>query len=243
MKQQPSQPSPPRTGLAAAALFALCAMPGLAHALTETEPLDMVYQQAPEQEQRPNGPPVETLRAPQGCKLYLPAIEDARNNQVYAGNLTLMLPTVHATPRTVESLRSGDAGMWTRDALLSTKRYGFQPVVGAAASSASAASDPARQVSAVVALRLAHAWSAGLNLVSHVVLKVNYRLPGGAVATRLYHGMGTRTNWASGNGEFMSVLNLGMEEAVRSMAIDAAALCEGKPLPAPAPASGPATAP
>ena len=232
MKQQPSQPSPPRTGLAAAALFALCAMPGLAHALTETEPLDMVYQQAPEPEQRPNGPPVETLRVPQGCKLYLPAVEDARNNQVYVGNLTLMMPTVHATPRTVESLRSGDAGIWTRDALLSTRRYGFQPVVGAAASSASAASDPARQVSAVVALRLAHAWSAGLNLVSHVVLKVNYRLPGGEMATRLYHGMGTRTNWASGNGEFMSVLNLGMEEAVRGMATDAAALCEGKALPA-----------
>jgi hypothetical protein len=247
--KQPSQPRIPRTDLAAAALFALCAMPGLAHALTESEPLDMVYQQAPEQEQRPNGPPVETLRAPQGCKLYLPAIEDARNNQVYAGNLTLMLPTVHATPRAVESLRSGDAGMWTRDALLSTRRYGFQPIVGAAASapspaaSAAAASASARQVSAVVALRLAHAWSAGLNLVSHVVLKVNYRLPGGAMATRLYHGMGTRTNWASGNGEFMSVLNLGMEEAVRGMATDAAALCEGKPLPAPASASGPAAAP
>lgn len=224
------QSSQPRTGLAAAALFALCALPGFAQAVTESEALDMVYQQAPEQEQRPNGPPVETLRAPQGCKLYLPAVEDARNNQVYVGNLTLMMPTVHATPRTVESLRSGDAGMWTRNALLSTQRYGFQPTVGAPV-----AATGARQVSAVVALRLAHAWSAGLNLVSHVVLKVNYRLPGGEMATRLYHGMGTRTNWASGNGEFMSVLNLGMEEAVRSMATDAAALCEGKPLPAPAP--------
>jgi len=224
------QPSQLRAGLTAVALLALCAMPGSALAVTESEPLDMVYQQAPEQEQRPNGPPVETLRAPQGCKLYLPAIEDARNNQVYAGNLTLMMPTVHATPRAVESLRSGDAGMWTRDALLSTRRYGFQPVVGAPVAAAGA-----RQVSAVVALRLAHAWSAGLNLVSHVVLKVNYRLPGGEMATRLYHGMGTRTNWASGNGEFMSVLNLGMEEAVRSMATDAAVLCEGKPLPAPAP--------
>ncbi|MGF6350642.1 hypothetical protein [Variovorax sp. W2I14] len=225
------RPSQPRTGLAAAFLFALGAMSGLAQAVTETEPLDMVYQQAPEPEQRPNGPPVETLRVPQGCKLYLPAIEDARNNQVYVGNLTLMMPTVHATPRAVESLRSGDAGMWTRGALLSTQRYGYQPIVGAPA----AAAGP-RQVSAVVALRLAHAWSAGLNLVSHVVLKVSYRLPGGEVATRLYHGMGTRTNWASGNGEFMSVLNLGMEEAVRSMATDAAALCDGKPLPAPAPA-------
>ena len=45
------RPSQPRTGPAAAFLFALCAMPGLAQAVTETEPLDMVYQQAPEPEQ------------------------------------------------------------------------------------------------------------------------------------------------------------------------------------------------
>lgn len=231
---KPSSPLlSPHGRIAAAVLSALCALPGLAHALTESEPLDMVYEQAPEPEQRPNGPPVQVLRVPQGCMLYLPTIEDARNNQVYAGNLTLMLPTVHATPRTVESLRSGDAGMWTRTALLSTRRYGFQPVVGAPAPAPASAAAP--QVSAVVALRLAHAWSAGLNLVSHVVLKVSFRLPDGETATRLYSGMGTRTNWASGNGEFMSVLNLGMEEAVRSMASDAAALCEGKPLPPPVP--------
>ena len=212
-----------------AALFALCALSGSSHALTEGEPLDMVYEQAPEPAQRPNSPPVESLRAPQGCTLYLPAIEDARSNQVHAGHLTLMMPTVHATPRSVQSLRSGDAGAWTRDALLSTRRYGFRTIAGAPVAPAAA-----RQATAVVALRLAHAWSAGLNLVSHVVLKASYRLPGGEVATRLYHGMGTRANWASGNGEFMSVLNLGMEEAVRSMAADAAALCEGRPLPAPA---------
>ncbi|MDQ0588065.1 hypothetical protein [Variovorax paradoxus] len=211
------------------ALFALCAVSGTAHALTEGEPLSMRYEPAPDQAQRPNAPPVESLRAPQGCTLYLPTIEDARSNQVHAGHLTLMLPTVHATPRSVQSLRSGDAGAWTRDALLSTGRYGFRTVAGAPVSPAAA-----RQATAVVALRLAHAWSAGLNLVSHVVLKASYRLPGGEVATRLYHGMGTRANWASGNGEFMSVLNLGMEEAVRGIAADAAALCEGKPLSAPA---------
>lgn len=212
-----------------AALLALCALSGSSHALTEGEPLDMVYEQAPEPAQRPNSPPVESLRAPQGCTLYLPMIEDARSSQVHAGHLTLMMPTVHATPRSVQSLRSGDAGAWTRAALLSTRRYGFRTIASAPAAPAAA-----RQATAVVALRLAHAWSAGLNLVSHVVLKASYSLPGGEVATRLYHGMGTRANWASGNGEFMSVLNLGMEEAVRGMAADAAALCEGRPLPAPA---------
>jgi len=214
---------------AAAALSALCAVPGISHALTESEPLSMVYEQAPEPVQRPNGPPVESLRVAPGCMLYLPKIEDIRSNKANAGNLTLMMPTVHATPRSMQSLRSGDAGVWTRDALLSAKRYGFGAVAGAPASP-----DAARQVTAEVALRLAHAWSAGLNLVSHVVLVVRYRLPGGEAVSRQYHGMGTRTNWTSANGEFMSVLNLGLEEAVRGMAIDAAALCDGRPLPEPA---------
>ena len=223
MKPQQQQ----RAAMAAAALSALCAMPGISHALTESEPLSMVYEQAPEPAQRPNGPPVESLRVAPGCMLYLPKIEDTRSNKANAGNLTLMMPTVHATPRSVQSLRSGDAGAWTRDALLSAKRYGFGTVAGAPASP-----DAARQVTAEVALRLAHAWSAGLNLVSHVVLEVSYRLPGSAVVSRQYHGMGTRTNWASGNGEFMAVLNLGIEEAVRGMSTDAAALCEGQLLPA-----------
>lgn len=229
------QPHKFRTAAAAFSAFcAFCALPGLSHAMTESEPLSMVYEQAPEPEQRPNSPAVEVLRVPQGCTLYLPKIEDVRSNKANAGNLTLMMPTVHATPRTMQSLKSGDAGAWTRDALQSARRYGFQTVLGAPASPAAA-----RQVTAEVRLRLAHAWSAGLNLVSHVVLQVSFRLPGGEVVTRQYHGMGTRTNWASGNGEFMSVLNLGMEEAVRSMAADAGALCEGRPLPPPpGPAAG-----
>lgn len=219
----------PRQGLAiATTLAALCTMPTFSHAVTESEPLSMVFEPAPEPAERPNSVPVASLRLARGCTLYLPSIEDARSNKANAGNLTVMLPTVHATPRSVQSLRSGDATGWTRGALQSTSRYGFQTVLGTPPARAGA-----RQVTADVALRLAHAWSVDLNLVSHVVLKVNYRLPGGETVLRQYHGMGTRTNWASANGEFMSVLNLGLEEAVRGMASDAAALCDGLPLPAP----------
>ncbi|MGJ7557946.1 hypothetical protein ACSFBX_12960 [Variovorax sp. RB2P76] len=211
------------------ALAALCALPGLSRAVTESEPLPMVFEASPEPAERPDGAPVATSRLVRGCTLYLPAVEDLRSNKANAGNLTVMLPTVHATPRSVQSLRSGDAMAWTRGALQSTRRYGFQPVLGAPAVNGGTG-----QVTADVALRLAHAWSAGLNLVSHVVLQVSYRLPEGKTAMRQYHGMGTRTNFASGNGEFMSVLNLGLEEAVRGMALDAVALCDGKPLPEPA---------
>jgi hypothetical protein len=64
------------------------------------------------------------------------SIEDARSNKANVGNLTVMLPTVHATPRSVQSLRSGDAAAWTRGALQSTSRYGFQPVPSAPPASA-----------------------------------------------------------------------------------------------------------
>jgi hypothetical protein len=213
------------------ALCLLGALPGLARAVTESEPLPMVFETAPEASasaERPESAAAAPVRLVRGCTLYLPRIEDARSNKANVGNLTVMLPTVHATPRSVQSLRSGDATAWTRGALLSTSRYGFRPVAAAAPGSAGPG-----QVTADVALRLAHAWSVDLNLVSHVVLKVGYRLSGGQTVLRQYHGMGTRTNFASGNGEFMTVLNLGLEEAVHGMALDAAALCDGKPLPEP----------
>ncbi|MFH0134476.1 hypothetical protein ACGLHS_29985 [Variovorax sp. VaC1] len=217
--------------VAVAALSVFCFLPGLAHALTEEEPLGMVFEPSPVPAERADGSPVmsQPQQLARSCTLYLPRIEDTRSNKANAGNLTLMMPTVHATPRSVQSLRSGDGVAWTRGALQSMSRYGFQTVLGAPP----AAPVGTPQVTAEVALRLAHAWSTDLNLVSHVVLQVSYRLPGGESALRQYHGMGTGTNWVNGNGEFMSVLNLGLEEAVRRMASDAALLCEGKPLPPP----------
>jgi len=227
--------TPPCHAWRPAAFGALCvigAVPGMSHALTETEPLPMVYEAAPEPAERPNSTPAPVLRVASGCTLYLPKIDDMRLNKANVGNLTLMLPTLHATPVKVQSIRAGgDPVEWARSALQSARRYGLQ-----VASTAPPSTGAARQVTADVALRLAHSWSSGLNLVSHVVLQASYRMPGAEPVVRQYHGMGTRANWASGNGEFMSVLNLGLEEAVRGLATDVAALCDGKPLPARAPA-------
>ncbi|MDN6884098.1 hypothetical protein QMO14_10875 [Variovorax sp. CAN2819] len=218
-----------------AALSALCmlgATPGTSQALTETEPLPLIYEAAPEPSERPNSTPAPALRVTSGCTLYVPRIDDTRLNKANVGNLTLMMPTLHATPVKVQSIRAGgDPVGWTRGALQSASRYGLQ-----VASATLPSTGAGRQVTADVALRLAHSWSSGLNLVSHVVLQASYRMPGNEPVVRQYHGMGTRANWASGNGEFMSVLNLGMEEAVHGLVVDVAALCDGKPLPARAPA-------
>jgi len=203
----------------------------LAHAVDENEPLSMVFESSPEPGQRPDEAPVPAFRIAQRCTLFVARVDDIRRNKSHMGNLTRMLPTVHATPRRVESLRGGDAVPWVRDALLATRRYGFDTL----AEAPPAAGLARRQLGAEVSLRLAHAWSVDLNLVSHVAIKVDYRLPGGATVSRQYHGMGTRANWASANGEFMTVLNLGLEEAVRGMVNDAERLCDGRPLPPEAP--------
>ena len=208
---------------ASIAAFA-CLTPGLALALTDTEPLTMVYEEAPAPAARPNGPPPQQrIAMVQACTMYLPKIADARTNPSYAGNSTFILASMGASPLFVQSAKSGDGVAWTRGALTSSfKSYGFRVAEGAPAT----AEEP-RKVAANVSLRLAHAWSAGLNLVSHVVLNVSYATPGGEI-TRQYHGMGTRINWNGGNGEYMAVLNLGMDEALRTFATDAALLCDGK---------------
>ena len=204
-------------------------LPCLAHAFDAAEPLDMVYMApvASAATQRPNGPPVpDAVQLARNCTLYLGKIEDLRSNP---GTVGALMFGIHS-PMYVESIRSGDVVKWTHQALESTRAVGFQPQDGAAP-----ASDAGNQVGAAFGLRLAHAWSAGLNLVSHVVLQASFQTPDGPV-TRRYHGMGTIGNWNNGNGEYMTVLNAAMANAVQNFATDAGKLCTDKRALAPAPA-------
>ena len=209
------------------ALLAALVLPCMAHAFTDTEALSMVYEVSPAPAPRPNAPPVKPpVQLTSSCTLSLGKLEDARASKTYAVNIAPMFPRVNATPIGMVSLKSGDTAGWMRSALESTQRYGFRTTL------ASAGEAPvARQVGVDASLRLAHAWPAGMNLVSQVVMRVTFRTPAGE-QTRDYHGMDAKTNWAGGNGEFMTVLNLSMEKVVAELAIDAAQLCDGKPLPA-----------
>ncbi|MEJ8854795.1 hypothetical protein WKW79_09470 [Variovorax robiniae] len=203
-------------------------LPCLAHAFDAAEPLNMVYMApvAAPTTQRPNGPPVAdtTAQLARNCALFLGPIEDLRSNP---GTVGALMFGIHA-PMVVESIRSGDVVKWTHQALESTRAMGFQPQDGAAPTA-----DTSNQVGASFGLRLAHAWSAGLNLVSHVVLQASFQTPDGPV-TRRYHGMGTIGNWNNGNGEYMTVLNAAMANAVQSFATDAGKLCTDRRAFAPA---------
>lgn len=217
-----------------ALLAALCAFPAVSYALSPEEPLDMIFEQpaAPRATSIANTsgvvdvPEAELLRLSRPCTLLVTGVDDLRRNKDFVGNSTFMFVGTGATPIFMQSLRSGDAGKWTRSAIGSLQRYGFQVQDGAPAPELAV-----NQISAKVGLRLAHTWATpGFNLVSHVVLKVNYLTPSGPVE-REYHGMGSRMNGYNGNSEYMTALNRGIDEALKGIAVEGGALCAGRPLP------------
>lgn len=207
------------------ALVVCLSLPLAAHALTDDEPLPMRYEE-PVQAGAPASPgtpgAANAVRLVNGCALYVTQVEDLRRYPEYVGNVSFAMPGPLSTPLFMQSIRGASGRDWTVEALKTLKGRGFQPYIGEKPAGAGTAL-------AVVAvdLQLAHTWSAGLNLLSHVVLRARYP-NGGSEDVRHYHGLGTKLNWANGNGEFMTTLNHAMTEALSGLAADAASVCAGQ---------------
>jgi hypothetical protein len=206
-------------------------LPLAAHALTDDEPLPMRYE-APIQAgaPSPSGMPGQagTPRLVDGCALYVTRVEDLRRYPEYVGNVSFAMPGPLSTPLFMQSIRGAGGREWAMEALKTLSTQGFQPRIGETPAAPAGA-----QAVAAVELKLAHTWSAGLNLLSHVVLRVRYQ-NGGVEDVRHYHGLGNKLNWANGNGEFMTTLNHAMTAALAAFAADAASVCAGRTLAAPA---------
>jgi hypothetical protein len=202
-------------------------LPLAAHALTDDEPLPMRYEapiQPGGQSSTPGAGPASTSRLVDGCALYVTQVEDLRRYPEYVGNVSFAMPGPLSTPLFMQSIRGAGGREWAMEALKTLTAQGFQPRIGETPTTPASA-----QAVAAVELKLAHTWSAGLNLLSHVVLRVRYQ-NGGTEDIRHYHGLGSKLNWANGNGEFMTTLNHAMTEAVAAFAVDAASVCAGRQL-------------
>jgi len=179
--------------------------------------LSMTYEEEASSTQRgPNDPP--TAVAPPslgGCRLPVRKMEDIRSNKTSAGAWVFALATPSGVPLTGSSLTTGGDGQaWLASAIASLRPMGLMLQAGAAEG-------------VDVQLRLAHAWSGGMNLHSHVVLQAVYPTPSG-LQTRRYHGMATKLNWVNGAGEFMTTLNMGMTDALSAFAADLQRMCKGE---------------
>jgi hypothetical protein len=187
-------------------------------ALTETEPLSMVYEEP--EAKAPSGPHQNAiptaagpLRVP-GCSLRLGKLEDARRNKETVGAGVFMVEALPgAVPLFTASLLSGDGLKWLDGAIRTLPRSGIAVREGEAGG-------------ADVALKLAHAWNGGMNLLSHVVLETSTRA-GDAKDVKRYHGFGIKLNWAGGNGEYMTALNIAMADALRAYVDDLQRGCAG----------------
>lgn len=217
------------------AFWVLLSLPLAVHALTDDELLPMRYEE-PVQAGASPAPGVpgsaNVPRMVEGCSLYVTGVEDLRRYPDYVGNVSFAIPGPLSTPLFMQSIRGASGRDWTIEALQSLKVRGFQPHIGEKPPGPGKA-----QVVLAVELKLAHTWSAGLNLLSHVVLRVRHQ-NGEAEDIRHYHGLGTKLNWANGNGEFMTTLNQAMTEALVALAGDAASACAGRGLAAPAVSGG-----
>lgn len=209
--------------LARVAASAACMLPLASHALSE-DPLTMVYEAPYVVHRDAAGRPMTP--APLVAKTCAVAVQlaDIRTNKATLGSTTFMLGMTDSTPIVMQSIRGGDGLPWLRGAVLALQTQGFN----VAENAANAGPAP---LGIDVQLRLAQAWSEGVNLASTVIVEARYRAATGDV-TRMYIGQGMNANWANGNGEFMSVLNAAMSDAVTLMAKDAATLCEGRTLAA-----------
>lgn len=213
----------------------LLLLPLAAHALTDDEPLPMRYEEPIQAgaQSSPSAPSLATTSRPiDGCALYVTQVADVRRYPEFVGNVSFAMPGPLSTPLFMQSIRGTGGRDWAIEALKTLSTRGFQPRIG------ETPPVPANlQAVVAVDLKLAHTWSAGLNLLSHVVLRVRYQ-KGGAEDIRHYHGLGTKLNWANGNGEFMTTLNHAMTDALSAFAGDAASVCAGRNLTTPAAIGG-----
>lgn len=156
---------------------------------------------------------VEEVARLEGCALAISRVDDVRTDKDTVGVRIVAPSTIFSIPIYGESLRGGDAQPWLEGALRASKL----PVQPSTA-----------QANAVnVSLRLAHAWSAGLNLNAHVVLLAD--IPG-APSVRRYHGFGGKVNGMGLDSEYVQTLNLAMRDALMQMGADLQKACRGAAL-------------
>lgn len=200
----------------------LLLMPLSSHALDET-PLSMVYEVT--QPRRPSNPgslepppAVSLLPRLDECRLALRGIDDVRPNKESAGAMILMMDgPVWAVPLLAASVRTGDGRSWLKGGV------NWLATAGLATQSA------APQEGVDVALRLAQTWTGGMNIHSHVVLQVSYPQSGDRKVRR-YHGFASKLNGFASNSEFMTTLNMGLQDALQQFAKDLERACKGETL-------------
>lgn len=201
----------------------LAMLPGLALAQSEIKPLRLIYEAQEAPRQLPNVPSQAGSSSPQvlPCRFRVNTVSDLRRNTTTLGASVFMFGHSGGTPLGGMSIVSGDAVEWINSAIKAHLGAGLDlPPPGGAGSPAGID----------IGVRLAHVWTADLNMNAHVVIEVSNlgTRPPGAVARR-HHGFATKLNWNNGDGEFVTTLNMALADAFKGLISGLAPICAQRP--------------
>lgn len=141
-----------------------------------------------------------------GCPVTIVSVKDMRQNKESVGS-------------EFKPVASGDPAPWMTAALSNLKMWGF------AATSAARPAPGSLGVSAE--LTRSYVWHGPMRLNGMVAMNVTYELPSGQRIVRKYRASASKNNWNNGTGEFMTTLNLALNNTLAKMATDLQKLCKG----------------
>jgi hypothetical protein len=208
----PSNPTP-QCALPAAWALALLAvsMPALAQtpapaaaapASPDGAPVPLVYETAARE--------AEPVRQAAVCPIVLAPPQDQRQNKQAIG-ATFRGPLI-----------TGDPAPWLTDGLLQLKDFGYS------VQKAGADAPPPGGLLVRTSLSRAYTWQVGFKIFGMIALKAEFVDANGVLQAKRYRAHGDKTNMWGAQGEYVTTLNYGLNNLLREMAVDLAALCKGQ---------------
>lgn len=144
------------------------------------------------------------------CPVHVAPTDDQRQNKL----------TIGATVR--GPLLTGEASPWVTDGLLQLKDHGYT------VQRVDDGSVPAGGLHVKTTITRAYTWQIGFKIFSMVALKAQFSNANGVVQDKYYRAHGDKTNMWGASAEYVTTLNYGLNNLLRVMAEDLAALCQGR---------------
>lgn len=202
------------------ALWFFVVFPVLALAQTSAKPLQLVFEASAIARQSPSAsspaasPSIQVLP----CRFRVNAVSDLRRNTETMGASIFMFGHSGGTPVNGVSILGGNVIEWTQGAVKAYSGAGLD-LRAQGGTESSGGFD--------LGVRLAHVWTADLNMNAHVVLEASNlgtQMPGSAA--RRYHGYATKLNWANGDSEYVLTLNMALADAFKGLISGLAPECK-----------------
>lgn len=146
------------------------------------------------------------------CAVVIRAPEDFRHNKETLGTTFRDNPIISKYP----------VDGWLQDALVDMKKLGLETSLA----NAGATADSANATVLSTRLEKMYIWNHGMNLHGTVVVKAKMQTGTGPEVEQSYRVISTKLNWANGDNEFVTTLNMAARRLLEQMVADINQQCQ-----------------